>query len=124
MPCEKQQILLQSLPKSQYQQLVNLFQQVKEHGLESQKFNQLYRALHQSQLIFSFNWMDWPPAQQALTNKDFQFDDLSLLELSQHLTAIVRADYYSEGTIVSAYHSGVFEKIFKSMEQKIQAMNN
>src|SRR5687767_8129067 len=106
MPCEKQQIRLQSLPKSQYQQLVSLYHQVAEHGLESQAFNQLYRALHHSQLIFSFNWMDWPPAQEALNNKAYQFDNLSLLELSQHLTAIVRADYYSEGTIVSAYHSG------------------
>ena len=124
MPSEKQKQLLQSLPKTQYQHFINLYRQVKEEGLESQTFNQLFRALYSSKVIAPFDYIDWESARQAWSNPNFQFDHLSLVELFEHLTAIFRADRYEEGTIVSAFNSGLFEKIFQSMEQKIQTLQN
>jgi hypothetical protein len=124
MPCEKQNNYLQSLPKTQYQHFINLYRQVKEEGLESQTFNQLFKALYQSKVIQPFDYMDWQSARQAWSNADYDFSRLSLVELFEHLTAIFRADRFEEGTIVCAFNSGLFEKIFQSMEQKVQTLQN
>ena len=115
MPCEKQLQRLQSLPKTRYQYFIDLYQQVKKDGLESPTFNKLYKELHLSEVIFSFDWIGWQPAKEVW-NEDYNFDNLSLLELAQHLSAIFRADYYNEGTVVSAYYRGLFEKIFSAMD--------
>ena len=124
MPCEKQNLYLQSLSKTQYQHFINLYRQVKEEGLESQTFNQLFRALYESKVIQPFDYIDWQSARQAWSNPAFSYANLSLVELFEHLTAIFRADRFEEGTIVSAFNSGLFEKIFQSLEQKIKTLQN
>lgn len=121
MPNETQTNIL---PKAQYQHFISLYQQVKEDGLESQTFNKLFRDLYQAEVIAPFNYVDWEPARTAWNNPSFNFNALSLQDLQHHLTAIFCADRYEEGTVVCAYHSGVFEKIFASMAQKIEALHN
>ena len=124
MPSEKQNNHLQSLPKTQYLHFISLYRQVKEEGLESQTFNQLFKALYESKVIQPFDYIDWQSARQAWNDPGYDFAQLSLVELFEHLTAIFRADRFEEGTIVCAFNSGLFEKIFQSLEQKIQTLQN
>ena len=112
------------LPKAQYQHFINLYRQVKEEGLESQTFNRLFRELYQAEVIAPFEYTDLAPVRDAWTNPHYNFSSLSLVQLQQHLNAIFYADRHEEGTIVCAYNSGVFEKIFTSMDAQIQALNN
>ena len=112
------------LPKAQYQHFISLYRQVKEEGLESQTFNRLFSDLYRADVATPFRYTDWQPARNAWHNPDFNFNNLSLFDLQQHLHAIFYADRFEEGTIVSAYNSGVFEKIFASMELQIQTLSN
>lgn len=121
MPIEIEQPLL---PKNRYQHFIALYRQVKQEGLESHTFNHLFRALYQDQVVTPFRYTDWQAARSAWNKPAHHFNALSLLQLQQHLHAIFYADRFEEGTIVCAYNSGVFEKIFNSMELHIQALNN
>lgn len=113
-----------TLAKAQYQHFIGLYQQVKQDGLESYTFNQLLRDMYEADVIAPFAYTDWQTARAAWNNPSYNFDALTLFELQQHLNAIFYADRFEEGTIVSAYNSGLFEKIFNSMEQQIQALQN
>jgi len=121
MPIETKTNLL---PKAQYQHFISLYREVKEEGLESETFNRLFRELYQADVIAPFEYTDLKPVQSAWSNPDYNFNNLSLLQLQEHLNALFYADRYEEGTIVCAYNSGVFEKIFAGMEAQIQALSN
>lgn len=121
MPVETKTNLL---AKAQYQHFINLYRQVKEEGLESQTFNRLFRELYQAEVIAPFVYTDWKPALSAWSNPEYNFNNLSLLELQQHLNAIFYADRFEEGTIVCAFNCGVFEKIFNAMELHLEALSN
>ena len=121
MPAETKTTLL---PKAQYQQIISLYHQVKEEGLESPTFNRLARELCRAEVIAPFSYTHLKPARSAWSRPDYNLANLSLAELQQHLNAIFYADRFEEGTIVSAYNCGVFEKIFAGMEQHLQALNN
>lgn len=118
------EVVKPTLPKAKYQHVISLYQQVKKDGLESKTFNQLLRDLYQADMIAPFDYTDWQKARTAWNNPAYNFDALTLHDLQQHLNAIFYADRFEEGTIVSAYNSGLFEKIFNSMEQKIAALQN
>lgn len=113
-----------NLAKAQYQHFIGLYRQVKQDGLESHTFNQLLRDMYEADVIAPFDYTDWQTARAAWNNPSYNFNALTLFELQQHLNAIFYADRFEEGTIVSAFNSGLFEKIFNSMEQQIQALQN
>jgi hypothetical protein len=113
-----------TLAKADYQHFIGLYQQVKQDGLESKTFNQLLRDMYQAELIAPFDYTDWQTARAAWNNPAYHFEALNLFELQQHLNAIFYADRFEEGTVVSAFNSGLFEKIFSSMEQKIALLQN
>lgn len=123
MSYEKQNIRLQPLTKSQYEHLISLYRQVKEEGIESKVFNQLYKALYVKEPVISFDEKNPAPLSEVLY-AHHRFEAFSLPELSLHLAAVVQADRFAEGTIVSAYNNGLFEKIFESMEQKVRLLQN
>lgn len=117
-------IMKPALSKAKYQHFIGLYKQVKQDGLESNTFNQLLRDMYQAELIAPFDYTDWQAARTAWNNPAYNFDALTLHDLQQHLNAIFYADRFEEGTVVSAYNSGLFEKIFSSMEEKITTLQN
>lgn len=112
------------VPKEKYQHFIGLYEQVKIDGLESQTFNRLFSDMYQAEVIAPFDYTDWQAARTAWNNPAYRFEELSLHDLQHHLSAIFYADRFEEGTVVSAYNSGLFEKIFQSMQQKIEALQN
>ena len=70
-------------------------------------------------IIISFDWGAWEEGRKIASNDDFDLDTLDLPAKCKLITAIVRSDRFCEGTLVSAFESGLILRILKSIEKQI-----
>ena len=52
-----------------------------------------------------------------LNNKDYDYKDCSLLELSMYITHIFRADKFTPGTKEEMFKNGTVDKIFAHLKE-------
>ena len=92
-----------------------LFPYCTEAPIVSQFLHIVYRL----PIIISFDWGAWEEGRKIASNDDFDYDTLDLPAKCKLITAIVRSDRFSEGTLVSAFESGLILRILKSIEKQI-----
>ena len=92
-----------------------LFPYCTEAPIVSQFLHIVYRL----PIIISFDWGAWEEGRKIASNDDFDLDTLDLPAKCKLITAIVRSDRFSEGTLVSAFESGLILRILKSIEKQI-----
>ena len=90
-----------------------LFPYCTEAPIVSQFLHIVYRL----PIIISFDWGAWETGKTSYD--DFDIDTLDLPAKCKLITAIVRSDRFSEGTLVSAFESGLILRILKSIEKQI-----
>lgn len=117
---EKQIIYLDTIPKENLQDLIDLFKTIKadsnnENFKNTKEFTGLNERLYNLKLIFNFNWMSWDTGKKNIMDANFDFSNCSLLDLSMYLTTIFRADRFNDGTIEENFRNGTLEKIFNSV---------
>jgi len=113
----KQKNYLNSIPKHEFQKLVGMFDKLKSEGdsdkfISSETFQELHEMLYDMKLIFDFNWMAWHDGWKNINDTNYDFSSCSLLDTSMYLTAIFRADRFSDGTIEQNFRNGTLDKIF------------
>lgn len=118
---KKQEHYLNSIPKEDFQKLVHLFDNLKKHGysdkfMNSDTFRELHKLLYDLKLIFSFDWMAWHEGWKNINDTSFDYSGCSLLDTSMYLTAIFRADRFSDGTIEQNFRNGTLDKIFNTLK--------
>lgn len=111
---------LTSIPKEDFQHLIQLFDASKKHSngdklMRSETFQELHQKLYDMKLIFDFNWGAWHKGWKNINDNSFDYSNCSLLDISMYLTAIFRADRFSEGTIEQNFKNGTLEKLFKRL---------
>lgn len=100
---------LLAISAEEYQELLELYLKGKKQGVNSDAFSQFHEKLYILGIIFNFDWMNWEEGRHAFNKPDFDYSNLSPTELSKHLTAIFRADRFSDGTIEKALNRGVLD---------------
>lgn|SRR5690348_1071305 len=116
----EQESYLNTIPKHEFQKLVRFFDDVKKQGygdkfMSSDIFNELHKMLYDMKLIFDFKWMAWHEGWKNINDKNYDFSSCSLLDTSMYLTAIFRADRFSDGTLEQNFRNGTLDKIFNTL---------
>ena len=87
--------------------------------IEAPIVSQFLHIVYKLPIIISFDWGAWEEGRKIASNDDFDLDTLDLPAKCKLITAIVRSDRFSEGTLVSAFESGLILRILKSIEKQI-----
>lgn len=117
---KEQELYLNSIPKENFQKLVHLFDNLTNQGygdkfMSSDTFRELHKLLYDLKLIFSFDWMAWHEGWKNINDTNFDYSGCSLLDTSMYLTAIFRADRFSDGTIEQNFRNGTLDNIFNRL---------
>jgi len=117
---KEQEKYIKTIPREDFQKLVQLFDNLKEQGysnkfLSSEAFKELHEMLYDMKLIFNFKWMAWHEGWKNINDTNVDYSGCSLLDASLYLTAIFRADRFSDGTIEQNFKNGAFDKIFNTL---------
>lgn len=67
-------------------------------------------------LIIVFNWSAWEDGKKIIADKDFNYHNLSMMEICKIITLIVRGDRFNEGLLISKFEDGSIEKIIRAIE--------
>ena len=92
--------------------------------IEAPIVSQFLHIVYRLPIIISFDWGAWEEGRKIASNDDFDLDTLDLPAKCKLITAIVRSDRFSEGTLVSAFESGLILRILKSIEKQILPLCN
>jgi Family of unknown function (DUF6508) len=76
-------------------------------------------VVYELEIIVHFNWSSWQEGKALLENPKTNYDRLDNVTLCKLLTVIVRADRFSEGTLVGSFENGVIQKIIKGIRLEI-----
>jgi hypothetical protein len=117
----EQQQYLSSIPKEDFQKLLQLYDTLEQHGYDNDfmlmdAFREVHESLYTIKLIFNFNWMAWHQGWKNINDAGFDYSDSSLLDISMYLTAIFRADRFSDGTIEHNFKNGTLDKVFNALK--------
>lgn len=82
--------------------------------------DQFYNAVHEINIIPVFNWADWKEGDKYLNDAQLDYGSLDIVTLCKLLTAIIRADRFSDGYLIGMFKNGVILKVIKAIEQKYQ----
>ena len=77
------------------------------------------KTVHDMKLIVSFDWPDWEEGSKLLRDHKQTFQDLDEITLCKLMTVIVRADRFSDGTLVGALEDGTISKILSALKARI-----
>ncbi len=118
---------LAAIPKADWQEMGTCFQQFCNTGItinigHYRGFKQWHQLLVRSQIIFEFNWHAWHRGWVNIRNIKFDYNSISLLELSMCMSAIFLSEPYDEGSIEFYFNNKTLEKIMTAMEEKVNKM--
>lgn len=109
--------------------LIPVIEQLDNSGLPvSQKFpydlygqvaNDFSEIVYKMPIVLVFDWMDWIKDKPYFEDDFENFNDLSLIELCQVITVIVRNDRFSDYFIQKCMHSQIILKILQAIELKV-----
>ena len=89
------------------------------YSIEAPIVSQFLHIVYRLPIIISFDWGAWEEGRKIASNDDFDLDTLDLPAKCKLITSIVRSDRFCEGTLVSAFESGLILRILKSIEKQI-----
>ena len=87
--------------------------------IEAPIVSQFLHIVYRLPIIIRFDWGAWEEGRKIASNDDFDYDTLDLPAKCKLITSIVRSDRFCEGTLVSAFQSGLILRILKSIEKQI-----
>jgi hypothetical protein len=83
--------------------------------IESSIVTQFVKIVYELPIIISFDWSSWDGGRKIAQDENFDFDTIDISTKCKLLTAIIRNDRFCEGTLVSAFDSGLILKILLSI---------
>ncbi len=89
------------------------------HISHSEIIDKFWSIVYKIPIVIQFDWMSWEELDDIIKNKNFDFDTIDIPTKCKVITAIVRAERFGEGTLVSQFESGLILKILKSIKNQI-----
>ncbi len=71
-------------------------------------------------LVVSFDWPQWEDGKKILADPWQDYNELDTITLCKLITAILRADRFNDGYLVSCFNDGTILKIVLALKQKIE----
>ena len=87
---------------------------------QSKLTRQFVRFLYDKNMLPSFDWPDWQEGKELLRQKDPNFANLDTITLCKLLTAIIRTDRFSDGTLVGMMKEGVIQRIVDGIQDNFE----
>lgn len=87
---------------------------------QSKLTRQFVKFLYDKNMLPSFDWPDWQEGKELLRQKDPNFANLDTITLCKLLTAIIRADRFSDGTLVGMLKKGVIKRIVDGIKDNFE----
>lgn len=140
MPEEESIEVINTIRKEEWNQLLNLIPEIektdnfgKPGGLKKYKdgtvsfpfyihteiVNQFVKIAYDTGIIIPFDWSGWKQGQVMFRDNDFDFDSVDVFTKCKLITAIVRADRFSDGVLIEAFRSGLILKVLKSIDRQV-----
>jgi Family of unknown function (DUF6508) len=116
---EKQKKYLKTISKSEFEELLRLYDEAELMGYGSKDYFDFHQKLYDLNIIFSFHWMAWHKGRKNIEDTNFDYSNCSLLDVSMYLTTIFREDRFSDGHIEAKFKDGTLDKIFIRLKTKI-----
>jgi hypothetical protein len=114
---KRQEEYLETIATEEWVDLVDLYEEIKKGGVQSDCFEAFHYKLYEQKIIFSFYWQKWAEGERALQDLNSEFSTCSLLQLPMYLTLIFRSDRFSNGTIQQCLQNGVLDKLMSRVEE-------
>jgi len=86
---------------------------------ESSMISQFRKAVNMLGIMVVFDWSGWEEGWEMLRNKDFDFDSIDIPAKCKMITALIRSDRFSEGSLGAAFGSVVVLNILQSIERQL-----
>lgn len=67
-----------------------------------------------------FDWPNWKEGPEMYHDEQFDYDTVDLLTKCKLISALIRADRFSEGTLMEAFEDGKMTNILKSIEREVK----
>jgi len=77
------------------------------------------RIAYDLNIVISFDWSNWTKGSQLINDPDTNYGELDLVTLVKLITAIIRADRFNEGLMVSYFESGLILKILEAIKLQV-----
>lgn len=131
------EVKISSLKKEEWQQMIDLIPRIEE----SRSFGEFIigelnsegvqhfpymvpedivvdfeRIAYDLNIVISFDWSNWTKGSQLINDPDTNYGELDLVTLVKLITAIIRADRFNEGLLVSYFESGIILKILEAIK--------
>jgi hypothetical protein len=124
---ETQRNHLETISKLDWKELLSSFRQFCHAGItininHHKTFKQFHELLVRYHIIFEFNWHAWHRGWINIRNIKFDYNSISLLELSMCLSAIFLSEPYDEGSIEFYFNNKTLEKIMDAIEEKVNGV--
>ncbi len=87
---------------------------------QSKLTRQFVRFLYDKNMLPSFDWPEWQEGKELLRQKDPNFNNLDTITLCKLLTAIIRTDRFSDGTLVGMMNEGVIQRIVDGIKNNFE----
>lgn len=84
--------------------------------IENTVVSEFRELAHKLMVIKDFDWQSWDEGMEMLNNPSFNYNSIDLETKLRLITLLVRSDRFNEGTLISAFESGVILKILKALE--------
>ncbi len=81
--------------------------------------NEFLKVVYQIPIIVDFAWMDWSEGKLMVRDKNFDYDTVDIPTKCQLITAYVRSDRFSDGTLALSFERGVMLRILKSIQKQL-----
>lgn len=86
------------------------------YWIENPVVSEFRKLAHKLLVIKNFDWLSWNEGKEMLNNPSFNYNSIDLETKLRLITLLVRSDRFNEGTLISAFESGVILKILKAMK--------
>lgn len=67
-----------------------------------------------------FDWPNWKEGTEMYHDEQFDYDTVDLPTKCKLISAMIRADRFSEGTLMEAFEDGTMTNILKSIEREVK----
>jgi hypothetical protein len=83
--------------------------------------DEFVHRVYQSNIIISFDWMQWDKGKEIIESKTTDFSSFDKYTLCKLLVTHVRNDRFCDGWLVSCFDNGSILGILKALEKIIQS---
>ncbi len=79
-----------------------------------------FTGLAQDICVIHFDWTQWKAGPEMYNDLEFDFDTVDVLTKCKLISAMLRAERFSDGVLAAAFEDGTMLRILKSLEKQVK----